>query len=384
MSNNIQYINPLSSRRKDEEDEEQNLLFDVKEPVSSSYSSEEDTVKVKNNLQKLGYYETPSYGMTPYADDPMFEGIKKLQKDHGLTVDGRITPGDETAAKISEKLSKQIPPKRPVYGITRSIASDEVKEKQSTAFRSVPDVFASDSVTDSQKTSRVFKSPLPDKLQSKPEWNLHSSLFEQLPKREKVSVAQLTENRRDDVSAFSENERFNRLMDRVYSREGGYEDRPHRIDQPTNMGITQSTLDNFKRAHPELAEQYPETVRDINKPQSDNIYQLDFYRPNKVDKIENEEIAEAYFDFLVNHSPDLPRRSLQEAINEYGDENIEVDGIVGSQTIEALNRVAQDPETAQNIINYINDKRIDSLNSRSDNFRRRYPGLENRIRNVNR
>ncbi len=106
MSNNIQYINPLSSRRKDEEDEEQNLLFDVKEPVSSSYSSEEDTVKVKNNLQKLGYYETPSYGMTPYADDPMFEGIKKLQKDHGLTVDGRITPGGETAAKISEKLSK--------------------------------------------------------------------------------------------------------------------------------------------------------------------------------------------------------------------------------------------------------------------------------------
>ena len=99
MSNNIQYINPLSSRRKDEEDEEQNLLFDVKEPVSSSYSSEEDTVKVKNNLQKLGYYETPSYGMTPYADDPMFEGIKKLQKDHGLTVDGRITPGGEPPPK---------------------------------------------------------------------------------------------------------------------------------------------------------------------------------------------------------------------------------------------------------------------------------------------
>jgi peptidoglycan hydrolase-like protein with peptidoglycan-binding domain len=66
----------------------------------------DDTLKTKKALQHLGYYETPSYGMTRYTDNHMFDAIEKFQKDHDLKVDGVIEPDGETAATIDIALKR--------------------------------------------------------------------------------------------------------------------------------------------------------------------------------------------------------------------------------------------------------------------------------------
>lgn len=63
---------------------------------ASSAVHPEDVVGVKTRLQREGYYDIPSYGLTPYPDSRLFEGIRKFQRDNGLAVDGVMNPGGET------------------------------------------------------------------------------------------------------------------------------------------------------------------------------------------------------------------------------------------------------------------------------------------------
>jgi len=66
---------------------------------------ENDTIQTKYALGELGYYRTPGYGMTPYPDEPMFDGIRKYQQDNKLRVDGVMKPGGETESSLNQKLA---------------------------------------------------------------------------------------------------------------------------------------------------------------------------------------------------------------------------------------------------------------------------------------
>ncbi len=66
---------------------------------------EADTTAIKTGLQRLGFYEEPSYGMTPYPDDGMFEGIKALQTWLGVDATGTIRPGGAEEAARSNVLA---------------------------------------------------------------------------------------------------------------------------------------------------------------------------------------------------------------------------------------------------------------------------------------
>lgn len=66
---------------------------------------ENDTLQTKSALGELGYYSTPGYGMTPYPDEPMFDGIKKYQRDNKLRVDGVMKPRGETEQAIDRHLA---------------------------------------------------------------------------------------------------------------------------------------------------------------------------------------------------------------------------------------------------------------------------------------
>ena len=63
-----------------------------------------DIVRTKQALRKLGYFETPRYGVTPYPDEPMFQGIEEFQNDFDLFRDGTIRPNGKTARKLNEIL----------------------------------------------------------------------------------------------------------------------------------------------------------------------------------------------------------------------------------------------------------------------------------------
>lgn len=57
---------------------------------------------IKKALWKAGYYELPTYGLTPYPDEAIFSSIKAYQKDSGLKVDGIIKPNGETIKSLNK------------------------------------------------------------------------------------------------------------------------------------------------------------------------------------------------------------------------------------------------------------------------------------------
>ena len=60
---------------------------------------------MKQALNHLGEYDPPAYGMTPYPDTPMFDGMKAFQKKNGLTVDGFARPGGPTETTLNSRLA---------------------------------------------------------------------------------------------------------------------------------------------------------------------------------------------------------------------------------------------------------------------------------------
>lgn len=83
-----------------------NLNRDV---ATSSAVAEEDMIPLKTYLKKFGAYDTPSYGMTQYPDNELFEGIKTYQRKNNLTVDGTMKREGETIASMNKELSRNKP-----------------------------------------------------------------------------------------------------------------------------------------------------------------------------------------------------------------------------------------------------------------------------------
>ncbi len=174
---------------------------------------------------------------------------------------------------------------------------------------------------------------------------------------------------------------FNQLGNMVGEFEGGLETNPNKIDQPTNMGITQRTLDNFFKAHPEYKGKYPSKVDDLTREQANTIYCMDFYTQYRIPEIKSKILRKSIYDTYVNHSPDEIARWLQEGLNEVTSQHVKVDpantvSVMGSETISALNNLT-DYEKAK-LDEYF-------LNRREDAWKRENTGYQNKFRgNLNR
>jgi len=82
--------------------------FALRLPLSSASESDpDDVLDAKSAFNQLGYYEIPTYGLTPYPDQPLFDGIRKYQKDAALTVDGYMLPQGETEQSVNKSLAKK-------------------------------------------------------------------------------------------------------------------------------------------------------------------------------------------------------------------------------------------------------------------------------------
>ena len=174
---------------------------------------------------------------------------------------------------------------------------------------------------------------------------------------------------------------FNQLGDMVSEFEGGLETNPNKIDQATNMGIKQDTLNNFFAAHPEYKGKYPDKVDDLTREQANTIYCMDFYTQYRIPEIKSKILRESIYDTYVNHSPDEIARWLQEGLNEVTSQHVKVDpedtvSVMGSETISALNNLT-DYEKAK-LDEYF-------LNRREEAWKRENPGYQNKFRgNLNR
>lgn len=79
-------------------------FFTLREVVSQTYAGPDDTLNVKRALNRMGFYDVPDYGMTPYADRTMFDGIRRFQRANGLRVDGLMQRGHATERAMNDAL----------------------------------------------------------------------------------------------------------------------------------------------------------------------------------------------------------------------------------------------------------------------------------------
>jgi len=82
----------------------------------------------KTALRVLGHYQTPSYGMTPYPDNQMFDAIKGFQRQRGLRVDGIMKPGGETEATMSKATNSAASPSDEAAGRRLEYVENRINE----------------------------------------------------------------------------------------------------------------------------------------------------------------------------------------------------------------------------------------------------------------
>lgn len=122
---------------------------------------------------------------------------------------------------------------------------------------------------------------------------------------------------------------FNKLM----KYEGGYVDDPLDMGGATNCGIST----NFLKSHG-----IEKNAKDLTISEIKNIYEVYFWRLAKCDQIENDKLAYFLFDSCVNCGQSRAVTFLQIAINSI--RKIEVDGIIGTETIMAINSIKDETD----------------------------------------
>ena len=126
--------------------------------------------------------------------------------------------------------------------------------------------------------------------------------------------------------------RFERIFNYLLKVEGGYSDDKHDKGGKTKYGIIEEEARDFG---------YKGDMQDLTIDFVKNIYLKKYYLGNKLDKVVNDKVALSICDWAVNSGRN-GTKNAQIAINQLTNANLDVDGIIGNKTLEALN--VADPE----------------------------------------
>ena len=127
-------------------------------------------------------------------------------------------------------------------------------------------------------------------------------------------------------------ERFEKIFDYLLRVEGGYSDDEHDKGGKTKFGIIEEEARDFG---------YKGDMQDLTIDFAKNIYLKKYYLGNKLDKVINDKVALSICDWAVNSGRN-GTKNAQIAINQLTNANLDVDGIIGNKTLEAINAI--DPE----------------------------------------
>ena len=213
--------------------------------------------------------------------------------------------------------------------------------------------------TDMAKNASIYRArnrqnTFEDNLFSLPMPSIDNSLLKQYAKNQLTSTRSDASGSKNHVN--TTNEIFERVLKRTLREEGGFENRKNMIDTPTNMGIQQVTLSNFKSDYPDIAADYPDNIKNLTYNQAKTIAKLVYFDKYRIGEIKHNSLQELMFDSFFNHSPKAPALWAQRAINKHTTTNVVEDGIFGSKTINALNNLS--PEEIIIINNAIVDMRL--------------------------
>jgi lysozyme family protein len=120
----------------------------------------------------------------------------------------------------------------------------------------------------------------------------------------------------------------NEIIDAILIREGGYVDHPNDRGGPTNFGVTQATLAEW-RGRPVTADD----VRNLTVGEARELYRDRYIVKPGFLAIENQQVRAHAVDCAVNHGPVNAVKMLQLAAHVFAD------GHLGPQTRAAVNRM---------------------------------------------
>ena len=102
-------------------------------------------------------------------------------------------------------------------------------------------------------------------------------------------------NETQDMKMSDDTKKFNQAYNNLKYREGGYTTgKNQKKDEPTNMGIKQSTLDKYSAKYPD--KNFPQNVKDLKEYQAKEIYKSEYWDNTRIPQIENDRIRNAVFD----------------------------------------------------------------------------------------
>ncbi len=128
---------------------------------------------------------------------------------------------------------------------------------------------------------------------------------------------------------------FEQAYNKLKKCEGGYTDgKNQKKDEPTNMGIKQSTLEGYSAKHPE--KDLPSDVKYLTATQAKEIYKNEYWDNTKIPEIKNDRIRDAVFDMNVMGGAG---KTVQRALNSFAGANLVVDGAIGRETIKSINAI---------------------------------------------
>lgn len=107
---------------------------------------------------------------------------------------------------------------------------------------------------------------------------------------------------------------FKKYMAEIFKSEGGYADKS--IDQPTNMGIIQPTLNAYRQRFPKEAAKlkFPLRVKGLKKSQAMQVYRRLYFDQYKIGDYRNESIGMLIYDIYVNHEPATAKQFIDQAL----------------------------------------------------------------------
>lgn len=121
-------------------------------------------------------------------------------------------------------------------------------------------------------------------------------------------------------------ERFRRAVEVVLRHEGGYVNDPRDPGGETKYGIS-------KRAYPHL------DIATLTREEAVEIYRRDWWDRYRYGEIRHAETAAKIMDLSINVGPTEAHRIVQRALHACGQRHVIVDGVIGTQTITAINAV---------------------------------------------
>jgi lysozyme family protein len=130
---------------------------------------------------------------------------------------------------------------------------------------------------------------------------------------------------------------FEKAFERTIIYEGGYSDNPYDSGGKTMYGITEKTArDNG----------YKGKMKDLTLREAKEIYKDDYWNIIRLDEIDKESMQELMFDTAVNMGVHASVLFAQRAYNILNKKGIAVDGVIGPQTINAINNYRYERDIA--------------------------------------